>query len=179
MNTSNIVDMIRSDPTIPDDIPGFVARMNAPTIPHINARLQDTKSILQILGPTDTAKALGGLKAAAATNPLLDSIFTTISTIGINFADPITQGMIDQLVGAGALSADLGAKCKALGVTYTALCDAYGGLCTTQNVTDAIALLAQEPLHAEVQRRVGVVSGLISSGQVTDIPGIVAAFGAA
>ena len=176
MNISNLMDIIRANPSYRNDIPSLLTYVNTKDRQTKDETRYGTSGLVLKLGPTDTALALGGLKAAAATNPLLESMMVTISTIGIDFANDIVQGMIDQLIAAGAFTPELGAKLKAVGIQYYSIADRCGGDATEANVLVAIATLDKEPLLAEALTRYNSVVGAIQSGEATDTASMVAKF---
>jgi hypothetical protein len=63
----------------------------------------------------------GVIQAAAATDPLMASAFTAMSTAGIELWSDARQAMIDTIGTAAGMTADQIAQVKALGVTYTAV----------------------------------------------------------
>jgi glycogen operon protein len=70
------------------------------------------------------------LKAAAAASNLLDDFRTTLITTGVNFADPVTQGMITQL--SPAWPAEVTAALRALGITHRSIAAELMGREATQ-----------------------------------------------
>jgi len=101
----------------------------------------------------DTARTLAGvIQAAAATDPLMASAFTAMSTAGIELWSDARQAMIDTIGTAAGMTADQIAQVKALGVTYTAV-DADATVESVQALIDAeAARVAAEAL--ETQRMV-------------------------
>src|SRR5690349_17836990 len=97
MNIANIIDHIKADPTIRNDIPSYLTRVNAKTTRIEDHTFRGTPGLVLILGAQATAEAIGGLQAAAASNPLLQSMLITIATVGIDFAHPTVLAMIDQM----------------------------------------------------------------------------------
>ena len=87
----------------------------------------------------DTARTLAGvIQGAAATDPLMASAFTAMSTAGIELWSDARQAMIEQIGTAAGMTADQIAQVKALGVTYTAV-DADATLESVQALIDAEA----------------------------------------
>ena len=87
----------------------------------------------------DTARTLAGvIQAAAATDPLMASAFTAMSTAGIELWSDARQAMIEQIGTAAGMTADQIAQVKALGVTYTAV-DADATVESVQALIDAEA----------------------------------------
>jgi hypothetical protein len=86
-----------------------------------------------------TARTLAGvIQAAAASDPLMASAFTAMSTTGIELWSDARQAMIDTIGTAAGMTADQIAQVKALGVTYTAV-DADATVESVQSLIDAEA----------------------------------------
>jgi hypothetical protein len=84
----------------------------------------------------ETARTLAGvIQAAAATDPLMASAFTAMSTTGIELWSDARQAMIDTIGTAAGMTADQIAQVKALGVTYTAV-DADATVESVQSLID-------------------------------------------
>lgn len=157
----------------------ILAGVNAPTIEHRNPELATVRTLAVKLGMQATAQALGGLKAAAASNPLLDAIYVTLATTGLDFSHDDVQTMISQLQAAGAFSAELATALKAIGRWHTSEAEArLGRPATLADVTAARAQIAREKLEQEATRRINQVWAAIADGTATDAAGIVAAFSA-
>ena len=62
MNVSTIVDMINADPTIPNDVPGFLTRVNLKNVP---LTTKVTQIVTDVLTTTSIAEISGGLATAA------------------------------------------------------------------------------------------------------------------
>ena len=125
--------------------------ITALSVERSNSDLQTSRALTIAIGPEAAATALGGLKAAAATNPLFDSMYIALSSTGLDFAYPMVQQMIDTLTASGAWSSDLGALLKALGIWSESPLEHHNatrGLttdeATVQEVLDTIAS-EQEP----------------------------------
>ena len=70
----------------------------------------------------ETARTLAGvIQTAAATDPLMASAFTAMSTTGIELWSDARQAMIEAIGTAAGMTVDQIAQVKALGVTYTAI----------------------------------------------------------
>ena len=133
--------------------------ITAMSVERTNTELQTSRGLTLVLGPEATATALGGLKLAGDANPLLDSIYIAVSTTGLDFANPVTQQMIDQLIGAGVFSTDLGALLKGLGRWQESPLERSGGErelttdeATVQAVLDEIAVEQQAATAAQARR---------------------------
>jgi len=173
MNIANIIDHIKADASIRNDIPGYLARVNDPKTKIEDHTHRGTSGLVLLLGAKDAGEAIGGLQAAAVNNPLLQSILITVAVGGIDFAHPTVQAMIDQLEAGGAFSPDLAAKLRAVGITMISEAERiWGGLATEQNVLDAIAYLDKEPLRVEAQQRYELALTKIEAGD-NKAPGFV------
>ena len=87
----------------------------------------------------DTARTLAGvIQAAAATDPLMASAFTAMSTTGIELWSDARQAMIDDIGTAAGMTLEQIARIKALGVTYVAV-DADATVESVQSLIDAEA----------------------------------------
>jgi hypothetical protein len=96
----------------------------------------------------DTARTLAGvIQAAAASDPLMASAFTAMSTTGIELWSDARQAMIDDIGTAAGMTVEQVAQVKALGVTYTAV-DADATVESVQSLIDAeAARVAAEALE--------------------------------
>jgi hypothetical protein len=96
----------------------------------------------------ETARTLAGvIQAAAASDPLMASAFTAMSTTGIELWSDARQAMIDTIGTAAGMTADQIAQVKALGITYTAV-DADATVESVQALIDAeAARVAAEALE--------------------------------
>jgi hypothetical protein len=97
-----------------------------------------------------TARTLAGvIQAAAASDPLMASAFTAMSTTGIELWSDARQAMIDTIGTAAGMTLTQIAQVKALGVTYTAV-DADATIESVQSLIDAEAeRVAAEALETE------------------------------
>ena len=116
--------------------------LNAPSIEVRNETLQTNRAILSAIGPQAYELVSATLKAAAAASNLLDDFRTTLITTGVNFADPVTQGMISQL--SPAWPTDVTAALRALGITYRSLADQLFGRDAEQGDIDQVRRDAYE-----------------------------------
>lgn len=140
-----------------------LATITSLSVERSNSELQTSRGVTLALGVESAAYALGGLKAAGASNPLFDSIYIAVSTTGVDFSNPVTQAMIDVLTGAGAWSADIGASLKSLGVWQESPLEYYGGErgittdeATVQTVLDEIAVEQQAATAAQTRRELEI-----------------------
>lgn len=69
--------------------------------------------VLEALGPVDGAALLDGLEAMAPAVPALKWAFTLINRGELDFGSAATRGMIDMLVGQGAIPLAAGDALKA------------------------------------------------------------------
>ena len=97
-----------------------------------------------------TARTLAGvIQSAAATDPLMASAFTAMSTTGIELWSDARQAMIDDIGTAAGMTVEQVAQVKALGVTYTAV-DADATVESVQALIDAeAARVAAEALETQ------------------------------
>ena len=97
-----------------------------------------------------TARTLAGvIQSAAATDPLMASAFTAMSTTGIELWSDARQAMIDDIGTAAGMTVEQVAQVKALGVTYTAV-DADATVESVQSLIDAeAARVAAEALETQ------------------------------
>lgn len=104
-----------------------------------NNLTQWTFGLIETQIDATTARTLAGvIQAAAATDPLMASAFTAMSTTGIELWSDARQAMIDTIGTAAGMTADQIAQVKALGVTYTAV-DADATVESVQSLIDAEA----------------------------------------
>lgn len=85
--------------------------------------LYSYRELVKRFGPTLTAQVLGKLKAAAATNPLLDITYQALANQGIDFADTAAQSMLQELVAAKVFTADEAKALREIGVRATSALD--------------------------------------------------------
>lgn len=157
----------------------ILAAVNAATIEHENRDLVTIRTLAIRLGLATTTEAIGRLKTAAATNPLLDAMYLTLAAGGIDFAHEHTQSMIAHLQAAGVFTAELAAQLAAIGRWRTSMAEAeLGRPATLADVTAARATIAREELEQEAARRMNNVHGAITNGTARDVAGLIAAFGA-
>ena len=120
----------------------------------------------------DTARTLAGvIQTAAATDPLMASAFTAMSTAGIELWSDARQAMIEAIGTAAGMTADQIAQVKALGVTYTAV-DAGA---TVESVQALIERAAIESIWTNAQND-GGINVAVAEG---DRAGLIAALNAA
>jgi len=79
----------------------------------VQTKLGGIGLVLETLGPIDGAALLDALEAMAPAVPALKWAFTLINRGELDFGSAATRGMIDMLVGQGAIAAPLGAALKA------------------------------------------------------------------
>lgn len=104
----------------------------------------------------------------------------TMGGEGLNFADPLTAQTIDALVAASKISLQDGAALKAIGTWQASPYQEAGGVgtVTLQQVIDTRAFIARDVLKHDVATRYNHMVGKIDSGEVVDIAGAIAEFGA-
>jgi hypothetical protein len=113
-----------------------------------NNLTQWTFGLIETQLDATTARTLAGvIQSAAATDPLMASAFTAMSTTGIELWSDARQAMIDDIGTAAGMTAEQIAEVKALGVTYTAV-DADATVESVQSLIDAeAAQVAAEALE--------------------------------
>ena len=79
----------------------------------VQTKLGGIGLVLEALGPVDGAALLDGLEAMAPAVPALKWAFTLINRGELDFGSAATRGMIDMLVGQGAIAEPLGTALKA------------------------------------------------------------------
>ena len=159
-------------------MPAFLADLNLKQFRREDHTLRTAAMFATTFEFATASAILGVFAEASKSNALLGALLTTFATVGIDFAHPLTQDLIDSLVLQGAFSAEMGAQLKALGVSQLSLAETMGGEATLANVTDALALLAKEPLYAEADARYHAVLASISDGTIQTSSALVAQFGA-
>ena len=125
----------------------IVVLLQAETIRHDNLT-QWTFGLIETQINATTARTLAGvIQSAAATDPLMASAFTAMSTAGIELWSDARQAMIDDIGTAAGMTVEQVAQVKALGVTYTAV-DADATVESVQSLIDAeAARVAAEALE--------------------------------
>ena len=125
----------------------IVVLLQAETIRHDNLT-QWTFGLIETQINATTARTLAGvIQSAAATDPLMASAFTAMSTAGIELWSDARQAMIDDIGTAAGMTVEQIAQVKALGVTYTAV-DADATVESVQSLIDAeAARVAAEALE--------------------------------
>ena len=74
--------------------------------------------ITEAVGLQAAALVVGTVKAASATNPLMDTILIAMSSVGLSLSSAERQGVIDMLASAGEWPDEVRDAVKALGGTY-------------------------------------------------------------
>ena len=125
----------------------IVDLLQAETIRHDNLT-QWTFGLIEAQINEATARTLAGvIQAAAASDPLMASAFTAMSTAGIELHSDARQAMIEQIGSTAGMTVEQVAQVKALGVTYTAV-DADATVESVQALIDAeAARVAAEALE--------------------------------
>ena len=118
-----------------------------------NNLTQWTFGLIETQLEAETARTLAGvIQTAAATDPLMASAFTAMSTAGIELWSDARQSLIEAIGTAAGMTVEQIAQVKALGVTYVAV-DADATVESVQALIDAeAARVAAEAL--ETQRMV-------------------------
>lgn len=166
-NYSDIAHYIADGKTVPQ----IVDLLRAESVRENNIT-QWTFGLIETQIDADTARTLAGvIQAAAATDPLMASAFTAMSTTGIELWSDARQAMIEQVGTAAGMSADQIAQVKALGVTYSAV-DAGA---TVESIQALIERTEIEIIWATAQNE-GGVNIAVAEG---DRAGLIAALEAA
>ena len=119
-------------------VPQIVDLLRAETIRQNNFT-QWSFGLIETQINATTARTLAGvIQSAAATDPLMASAFTAMSTTGIELWSDARQAMIDDIGTAAGMTVEQVAQVKALGVTYTAV-DADATVESVQALIDAEA----------------------------------------
>jgi hypothetical protein len=120
----------------------------------------------------ETARTLAGvIQTAAATDPLMASAFTAMSTAGIELWSDARQSLIEAIGTAAGMTVEQIAQVKALGVTYTAV-DAGA---TVESVQALIEWTEIESIWTTAQND-GGINVAVAEG---DRAGLIAALNAA
>lgn len=116
----NIRDLILARPELGDmhaarDLDGLAAALNAQPAQELQPRFVTARTVLAECA--DGSAILDALTAAAEHVSAVKWALNFLGKdSGLDVGNPATQGMIDQLVGAGALTADQAAELKSLAV---------------------------------------------------------------
>ena len=172
MAHQHLANILDTDPALRDladagDVEGIVEAVNVADRERTNHELQTTLAIVVRHGAEFAATALGVLKAASAVNPLLDGIYIKLCSTGIDFADPLTQGMID-VVFTGDFAA-MAAPLKQMGVWQESLADQL----FPQTDIDAafveltLVLYERRKLERLASARYSDVIAMIGAGEIT------------
>lgn len=163
MNVSDIINMLRQDPRIREDVRGFIERMNARTV---RILYHDRINMVRLLADF-TPEQVGALYTVFNTTPLGPPVMAALSGDGIDFAHENTQTVLT------ALQRDVPEEVRPYidrlieyGVRYTSRAEQLGGECTQRNVEDAIASLDREPLIEDAERRHQEILASISRGDI-------------
>lgn len=89
-------------------------------------------------GPVDAAAVLDKLEAAAATVPAIKWVLSFLRSDGIDIGSPVTQGMLDQLVTGGVLTATEAGNLKALGISPASRAEVLGTTIDIQQIATAM-----------------------------------------
>lgn len=150
--------------TKPKDL---LSALNLANISRENHELQSAKQLPIVFGVEAATQIIGAFKAIAAQNPLFDSMYIALSTVGLDFSHPIIQGSIDSLVQAGVFSADQGASIKGLGIWQVSLATMHFQQDVTQEDVDAVIILyARRQLQRQVAERYNAVVTAVEAGEV-------------
>ena len=151
-------------------VPQIVDLLRAESVRQNNIT-QWTFGLIETQIDADTARTLAGvIQSAAATDPLMASAFTAMSTAGIELWSDARQAMIEQVGTAAGMTADQIAQVKALGVTYTAV-DAEATVESVQALIDAeakktIRTTAIESLQVQInpiQGKLNAIDGWLTT----------------
>lgn len=104
------------------------------------------------VGDDSAALVVATIKAAQATNPLMEPALIALSTTGMLLNSDGRQAMIDELALAGEWSPELQAAVKGLGVRQVTNWVALGGIGsvpTLEEITAALAKIEADTIAAE------------------------------
>lgn len=119
--------------------PGYVAGLlNAPTRTGIVSTFVNARTILSKLGPS-YGPVLDAIQAVGANNSAVKwAMLFMVSSEGIDVGDPVTQGMLDTLATAGAITAAQAAAVKGLAAATISRATELGIIPNPVQVLDVI-----------------------------------------
>lgn len=152
-----------------NDTAGLVAAINQKNIQRTNHEFQTMKAIADLYGAEFTATALGALKAAGASNPLLEATYFALCSTGIDFANPLVQGTIDQLVLGGVWTEEMGATLKEMGIWNVCLAEVHLGqdAVTEDEVIEALAVFSRRTVISQVADRYNQIVTALENGTIS------------
>lgn len=115
----------------------LLAALNEQVVEQSHSADVGFRGITNTYGAEFAATILGKLDAASGTNPLLKATYNAITTTGIDFSNPVTQGQLTLLQQAGVFTQDEADKLKAIGIWQVSTAKSVTGSdATEQNVID-------------------------------------------
>jgi hypothetical protein len=91
--------------------------LNARSVIVSDATLYTSKKLVEVLGDLEAYRLVAGtIAAAAAADPLVADAQGWLRSSGIDFSDPKTQKLIDQLAAVGKWPDDVRDRIKAIGI---------------------------------------------------------------
>ena len=153
------------------------------SIEKTNPELQTSRGLAIALGLQDAATAIGGLKAASAENPLLDSMYVALSSTGLDFSHSMVRDMIDQLTGV-VFTSELAGKLKSLGVWHVSPLEvaagARGATTDEQTVQSVLDEVASEQSQLSLRRKIAdgynAVVAKVDIAEITTVEDALAMF---
>jgi hypothetical protein len=181
----NILNLITADIALTEKTASELADyLNAKTL-----ILKRTDSILSFKGVTIkegvdfTRSILGKLKAAAdgTGDPILAAAYLAMTSVGLDFAHPMTQGMIDTMEAMQVFTPQEAASLKNLGTFSASKIEEMFGEGQVLSVEDAGASLAawnRQQLTSRFATRYNQIQAQIATGSIMDWTAVVAAVSA-
>jgi hypothetical protein len=123
--------------------------------------------ITAVVGLEATALVVGTMKAASATNPLLDTVIIAMSTQGLSLSTPERQGVIDALATAGSWPDALRDAVKALGGVWRPRWQS-AGYASEPTIADAKRDILRDELIAKTNSIVSQLDNLDTTGMTAE-----------
>lgn len=145
-----LMNLVKDQPAELTDEQVFAALSNK-DIEIVDHTLYSFRELVKRFGVEQARQVLGVLQAAAAQDPILALTHAALAAQGIDFADPESQGMIDQLVLLKAFTEQQGAALKEIGVQMVSTLDQAGQSDAT--LLDITAARRDERYRTQVKER--------------------------
>lgn len=145
---------------------------NALTVKKTDSALKNSRAIIHIVGVTKAQTLYAALATAG-----LQVVQELLGGDGIDFSSDQTQGMIDQLVTAGAFSSQDGAALKAIGVWYVSPYAEQGGI-GTATTKDFTAARKYMTLRSHASTKYNAAIDAIEADTLADLAALKAMLGA-
>ena len=132
------------------DYASIINNINIKSIVVKDSTLYNYKSFVDVFGPAFTTSILAELKAAAASNILIEAGYNSFIGAGLDFSNSVVQGMITQLGQAGVFQPSEVATMLSIGIKKFSIVDQqFSGVSPT--VQDFIDTKTQMDYIANVQ----------------------------